>query len=205
MSFDYKYVINPSGQIDNHILKEMFEDISLNINDIPVDQIDSESATDGHVLTADGSGGSAFEALSSIGTVKQVVVGTTTTYTSTTSTSYADTTLTATITPTSSTSKILVLVSQNYLKIGNGTVLLKGLRGSTNLGEQTAVYINDLASSASTVSSLTASMWWDSPATTNATIYKTQFRLRVSGGTGAVNNDGAFSGSNSITLIEIAQ
>lgn len=33
MSFDYKYVINPTGPAENHIIREMFDDIKDYIND----------------------------------------------------------------------------------------------------------------------------------------------------------------------------
>ena len=52
-------------------------------------------------------------AISVPGSIVQVISGITTTYTNVASTTFADTTLTATITPKFSTSKILIIISQN--------------------------------------------------------------------------------------------
>jgi hypothetical protein len=107
--------------------------------------------------------------------VLQVVSATNATQTAANnSTNFVDTGLTATITPQSATSKILVLVSQNgVLKENNTSVALRLLRGATSistfaasLGRTDSAAINVVASSAS---------FMDSPATTSATTYKTQF------------------------------
>jgi hypothetical protein len=112
------------------------------------------------------------------GKVLQVVnAGTATVGTSTTST-YIDTGLTATITPTAATSKILVLVSQNgVLKNSaaeNNRVGIKLLRGSTvieTIGELFLFTGTTVQIYGTTVST----SYLDSPATTSATTYKTQF------------------------------
>jgi hypothetical protein len=140
----------------------------------------------------------------SAGQVLQVVNAQTTTEVTTTSTAFSDTTLTATITPKFATSKILVLVAQSGLakvagNAGSG-VAVKLLRGSTDLSvfalavAYTGVS-NILYAGAAAVSYL------DSPATTSATTYKTQFGSNSSGGNIYVQTDGQAS---TITLLEIA-
>ena len=68
------------------------------------------------------------------GSVLQVVQATTSTNVSVTTGGYTDTTLSATITPTSSSSKILVLVNQQFVLSGGSGSQYGGvrlLRGST--------------------------------------------------------------------------
>jgi hypothetical protein len=111
-----------------------------------------------------------------VGSVLQVVQGTTNTQVSTSGTSYVDTNLSASITPTSSSSKILVLVSQTFGVRRNDPYAAGRLgitRNSTVLHfvvwdrEFTATR-NEFLASPSSISVL------DSPATTSAVTYKTQ-------------------------------
>lgn len=137
------------------------------------------------------------------GKVLQVVYGSTSTNTANSTTTYADTTLTATITPTLSTSKVLVIVNQNGCGHGavNAIEWLRIMRGATEILE-----ISDLigyTASATTMFGLSVGATkLDSPATTSATTYKTQFRsedtntVRVQG-----NNSGTCN--STITLLEI--
>jgi hypothetical protein len=77
------------------------------------------------------------------GKVLQTVTGVTTTNTQITSTSFADTSLTANITPSATSSKVLILISQNVQMQRNAgsnreiTANTKLLRGSTELGLKT--------------------------------------------------------------------
>jgi hypothetical protein len=137
-----------------------------------------------------------------LGKILQVVEATTTTTATTTSGTYADTNLTATITPSSATSKVLVLVSQHVG--GNGvsqvttSVNLRIMRDATaiwtsapvmNLGTNPQLHQYNLRVSP---------MILDSPATTSAVTYKTQY---ASGsGTSAVN----YYGPSHIILLEVA-
>jgi hypothetical protein len=134
------------------------------------------------------------------GKVLQVVNATTSTVTSNSTTTYADTTLTATITPTLATSKILVLIAQqvskNSTNSGNA-VNVATFRGATQILEHldigytgTAIFNVDMY----TINYL------DSPATTSATTYKTQFRNTVASASVAVQPNSSIS---SITLMEI--
>ena len=139
---------------------------------------------------------------SQVGKVLQVVNATYSTSASTSTSTYVDTGLSATITPTSATSKILVIVNQLGLSknTGNTYVGLRLLRGATSILQmdvQTAwtatVTPNNVGGSGCT--------FLDSPATTSAVTYKTQFN---SGG-GVTSVIVQESNPNStITLMEIA-
>jgi len=135
--------------------------------------------TNGQVLTADSTAatGLKWAAVSGGGKVLQVVQGTTSTSVTNSTTTYSDTTLTATITPTSATSKVLVLVSQNgcnktSANAGNG-LKLKLVRGATDILQfaEAALYSGVVSDTMDSVST----SYLDSPATTSATTYKTQF------------------------------
>jgi hypothetical protein len=154
------------------------------------------------VLTADSSEatGMKWAAAAGGGKVLQVVTGTTATDVTSSSTSYADTGLTATITPTSATSKILVLISQEIEKnAGNASngVNIKTLRGATQI-----LLHRDLLYTGTTLISvgMYSANYLDSPATTSATTYKTQFSNGVNAGTITIQSN---STTSSITLLEI--
>ena len=109
--------------------------------------------------------------------VLQVVYGSTSSQVINSTNVYADTTLTATITPQSATNKVLVYFSQNGVGKEAGTVgsccNLQLLRGATNIG----TYSENGTTNSSSVNYIgsVASAVLDSPATTSAVIYKTQF------------------------------
>ena len=138
------------------------------------------------------------------GNVLQVVQGSTTTSVSSSTASFVDTTLTASITPKFSTSKILVLINQNGLNksvansgncidlklVRNSTDLTTFLGGSLYTG--TALEINGSASLS----------YLDSPATTSATTYKTQFQSRNGNASVSVQISGI--SASTIVLLEIA-
>ena len=127
----------------------------------------------GNVLTA-----AQLNSLRGAFRVLQVVYGSTSTSTSSSVTAYADTTLTATITPSATSSKVLVLVNQNgiYKSSGNANngLNLKLFRGATELGLLAAAagYTN---SALENIQNSVNATVLDSPATTSATTYKTQF------------------------------
>jgi hypothetical protein len=137
------------------------------------------------------------------GSVLQVVQGTYSSQVTSSSSTYADTGLTATITPKFSNSKILVCVQHNgcaktsssnadlgvqLQRNGTGLVLLassvayNGTAGYNYVGGIALDYI-------------------DSPATTSAVTYKTQFRCTNNSASVYLQIDGETS---SITLMEIA-
>jgi hypothetical protein len=137
------------------------------------------------------------------GSVLQVVSASTSTEVSNTTVTYADTTLTATITPKFNTSKILVFVSQATRKTagnaGNATEI-KLFRGATDLGR--IVYAQGLTGTALGGYGQASTQYLDSPATTSATIYKTQFANNVAATAAVVQPDSL--GLSNITLMEIA-
>lgn len=136
------------------------------------------------------------------GAVLQVVSATTTTQASSTSSTLADTNLTATITPTSTTSKILVIVSQGMLT-GNGAGNVTINRAGTDV--ITFGYGTGLNGSNSNTAFNQSFQYLDSPTTTSATIYKTRFN-RISGASTiyAQYNDANGVQQSVITLMEIA-
>ena len=151
------------------------------------------SQTTGNVLTA-----AYMNELRGAFRVLQVVAGTTTTVTTTTSATYVDTTLTATITPQSNTSKILVLVTQTFLPdVANTDMSIQVVRGATSISAVAGVGY----SSASLVVANFANNVLDSPATTSATTYKTQFKRNS--GTGVLYANLNSNPAN-IILLEIS-
>lgn len=137
------------------------------------------------------------------GNVIQVVNARYSTAVSNSTTTYADTGLTATITPTSSSSKILVIVSQScYKSAGSASngVNLKLFRGATDLG--LIVWVQGYSGTTIDNYSVATIQYLDSPATTSATTYKTQFANLGNASLVSVQADG--SGVSTITLMEIA-
>jgi hypothetical protein len=162
-------------------------------------------AVSGTVLTTGSSGQSIPKAALPTGSVLQVVNATYSTTTSTTSGSFVDTGLTATITPLFSTSKILVIVNQagNYKPSGNTYEQLRLVRNSTAIinMESLALYPNNIIAFGGNTISTT---YLDSPATTSATTYKTQFNSGDSSSTVTVQVNNGFTATSTITLMEIA-
>lgn len=134
--------------------------------------------------------------------IVQVVNATTTTQATSSSTSYADTNLSATITPTSASNKILVIVHQATLKgTGNNAnaVNLRLLRDSTTVWTSTA---NHDTNSSLQYNGITSMAWLDSPNTTSAVTYKTQFANQTAANIVYVQINQSNSPS-SITLMEV--
>lgn len=137
------------------------------------------------------------------GAVLQVVNATYATSVLNTTSTPADTGLTATITPKFATSKILVLVDQNSVAkdTGNTGVNVLLYRNSTQLGGIygfVAAYTNSTA--ASNIGSVSIS-YLDSPATTSATTYKTQFSSNNGVANAYVQQ---FNATSTMILMEIA-
>jgi len=140
----------------------------------------------GTVLTADSAEttGMKWAALAAGGKLLQVVQGSLTSEASTTSNSAVDTGLSVTITPTLNTSKVLLFVVHNAIRTGGGNnadgAYFRLLRASTSICTFAALvgYTNSLLRQDGQTASV---MFLDTPATTSATTYKTQFYSEVSG------------------------
>ncbi len=139
-----------------------------------------------------------------LGKVLQVIYGTTNTQTTTGQTSYVDTGLSASITPSATSSKVLILVSQN-------------INVKTDTSSERPVYWNivrdstQLVYAGSEVDTNTTNQFrgdvfnglnfLDSPNTTSATTYKTQFKLTAQQADIYAQNN---STNSTIILMEIA-
>jgi hypothetical protein len=138
------------------------------------------------------------------GSVIQTVNASTSTQTSTASGSYVDTTLTATITPQFSTSKILVLVDHAGVGKESGgasqRIHIRLVRNGSQLYviDELAAYT---ATDSTNVIGSISTNYLDSPATTSAVTYKTQFYNHSGGGLVYVQWN---NGTSTITLMEIA-
>jgi len=156
----------------------------------------------GNVLTVAG-GVPTWAAPSGGGKVLQVVNAQYGTEVLLLSSTFTDTGLTATITPTSATSKILVLVNHTgvYKAYDNATnsMGLQLLRNGSSIlvFEKKAGFTNTTIESA--VGSVSTS-YLDSPATTSATTYKTQFKNFFNGTNVRIQYADSIS---TITLLEI--
>ena len=133
--------------------------------------------------------------------VVQIVAATYSTLAGSTTTTYADTGLTASITPTSASNKVLVLWSQGGLYKTSGNVSmeidLKLLRTATTIAIGFGGY--DGTSNANSVGNVTAAIL-DTPATTSAVTYKSQFRNGTAASTAYIQYNGSTS---SLILMEV--
>ena len=135
------------------------------------------------------------------GSVLQVVNATQSTELTSSSSTLADTGLTATITPKFSSSKILVLVNQcGVRKDGDTYVGLSLLRAGSSILTFAVSTGYDGGAGANGIGADSV-CYLDSPATTSATTYKTQFKNTVPAGVVYVQVNGVAS---TITLMEIA-
>jgi hypothetical protein len=157
----------------------------------------------GTVLTADSAETTGLKWATPASKVVQIVSASTTTDTSSSSITFADTTLTATITPTSASNNILVFVNQNGLQKSSAdsgnAIDINLYRDATSITTitQSAGFTNSnlqlWLATASTV-------YLDSPATTSATTYKTQFRNPNNSASISVQKSGTRS---TIVLMEV--
>lgn len=165
-------------------------------------QLDAPAIAGDQTFTLPGTGGT-IDRLNRAGNILQVVSATTSTLVTNNTSTYADTGLTASITPTSSSSKVLVLVSQNGLfkSVNNAAsgVNIKLFRGATELALAGAVgYTGTLLN---VYSSSVSFCYLDDPGTTSATTYKTQF-ANYTNAVGVGVQD--ISSKSTITLMEVA-
>lgn len=129
-----------------------------------------------------------------------------------TSATYADTGLIRSITPSSASHGILILVTQvGQANTSTGqTVAIAGyriLRGATNIFEDTQAWgLNwtnvDTGNLTNGNTYTSGFVYCDSPATTSATIYKTQFN-RISGSDGSVGINRSSTNNGVMILMEV--
>ena len=139
------------------------------------------------------------------GKVLQVVNATYSTATANSTNTYADTGLSATITPTLATSKILILANQAGMRKSNGNaennLSVRLLRGATQIVGDFAGLAGYMSSAQLLYVGNAANICYlDSPTTTSATTYKTQFMNTANAAEVSVQQN---SSASSITLLEI--
>jgi hypothetical protein len=158
--------------------------------------------TNGQTLVADSSTstGLKWATPASGGKVLQVIMGTHSTEATSSSSTYADTGLTATITPSSASSKVLVLVTQTGVaKDNNDTATnLRIVRTATTL--MTSLLAGYTSTTTRATPGSQGLNYLDSPATTSATTYKTQFASYGNNATATVQWASSLS---TIILLEI--
>ena len=169
-----------------------------------------ETDTD-RVLVWNGSAWKQVPSAATAGAILQVVQATTGTQATNSTSTYADTGLTATITPQSSSSKVLVSVAQagcskSAANAFNG-LALQLLRGATVIQTfaQFAAYTGGADARYLNVGNQ-STVYLDSPNTTSATTYKTQFRNigTNSADVKVQDNIGSVVNTSTITLMEIS-
>lgn len=164
----------------------------------------------GQVLTVSG-GVPTWASPAGGGKVLQVVQATTTTSTYVASTTYTDSTLTASITPSSTSSKILVMISQSFYTTRSIETCAAGIqlvRGSTSVFDttKTTAFGQEIYTSATeqgvVLYAYVPIIYLDSPATTSSTTYKTQIAVLNTANGGACLAQGN-NAPSTITLMEI--
>tara|TARA_B100001059_G_scaffold27509_1_gene22223 strand:- start:573 stop:1040 length:468 start_codon:yes stop_codon:yes gene_type:complete len=134
------------------------------------------------------------------GHVIQVVQGTSTTYTTLgTNNTYTDSGLTAAITPKFASSKVLILHNAPIVYQYTEDMIMRVLRGSTNVYQLNFYAGND----ANYHAMGGAFQFLDSPSTTSAITYKTQIYKNRGSFLYSYNNE--VTSTSTLTLMEIAQ
>ena len=145
------------------------------------------------------------------GKILQVINGQNTTNVSITTTTFTDSGLTATITPSATSSTIIVLVSHTirYLNASDDNLMFgcKILRDSTVIGGggngtgQSGVRLSAGAHSDTQYGTYLHYSTVDSPSSTSALVYKTQFAINEADAHGLNTADG--SNRQTLTLMEL--
>jgi hypothetical protein len=159
--------------------------------------------SNGQVLTADSTTatGLKWAAAAGGGKVLQVVEGTTETTVTDTTGSFVDSGLSASITPSSASSKVLVIAMQQGGHTGNRSASFRLVRSSTNIAY--AIYQWDNSSNADFQAATVGFTKLDSPSTTSAVTYKTQFCRGGSSGSATAQTYGASQSTSVMILMEI--
>lgn len=161
--------------------------------------------TNGQILTADSSTATGLKWAAPVGgKVLQVVSAVTSTDVTITSTSQTDTGITATITPTANTSKVLVIISANAIVSAANPceVGARVMRGATSVHSYGDYAFHRMGIPSGNPENLVnhSVTYLDSPATTSATTYKLQAKVRTSG---TVQFQFLSTAPSTITLLEI--
>lgn len=168
-------------------------------------ELEAPAIAGDQTFTLPGTGGT-LDRLNRAGNILQVVNATYAMETGNASSTFADTGLTATITPTSSSSKVLIYVTQNgcYKSAAITYMTLKLLRGSTTISDFERYALGNGVATANAVGTCGLT-YLDSPATTSAVTYKTQFSNAASAGTVYVQlTSGGVTSVSAMTLMEVA-
>jgi hypothetical protein len=149
------------------------------------------------------------------GSITQIITDSDTTNTVHSSTSYTDTGLSATITPTSTSSKIIINISQDFQLETTTSVnsLIGGfklLRDSTTLytgsddGNSFGVrYFNTVGTGSQGMNNVWNYTYIDEPSSTSAIVYKTQCRTYDTNSRWRLNNQVNGTSKSFITLMEV--
>ena len=156
-----------------------------------------------------------LDRLERAGNILQVVTASTSTEVAITALTYADSGLSASITPSSATSKILVMVDQqfNIFKAGSNTFAgIKLLRNAVTIVEPITDAAGPFNLGVSATGSSAVGFWsnfnctfLDNPNTTSSVTYKTQARPYASGTTLKLQQAATpTNGSSRIVLMEVS-
>ena len=145
-----------------------------------------------------------YDGAASAGKVVQLINATTSTQVTSATSTFADTNLTATITPTSASNKVLVIVNQNGVAHYATTtrMAIRLVRGATTILNLDSNASNNDSSIGNSVGSVSC-VYLDSPATTSATTYKTQFNSTANSGTTYLQDATSPGTTSSILLMEV--
>ena len=168
-------------------------------------ELEAPAIAGDQTFTLPGTGGT-LDRLNRAGNILQVVSATYATHATSTSTSYADTGLEASITPSSVSSKVLVITYQFgrvFDSAGSPAGAVQLLQTSTQL-EVLNVGASQAGDGGTPVYYFNAAFsYLDSPSSTSAITYKTQFNA-ASGSTMNINGTGGVGRTSSIVLMEVA-
>ena len=165
--------------------------------------ITSAKIADGTIAAADLAAGAITSGALPAGSVLQVVMDTDSTERTVSNTTFIDSGLSQAITPSSTSSKILVVVSQSgvYSHTSGSQKQYRLLRNSTEIVRIEDVMFDGLADD---LGQQIGYSYLDSPATTSEITYKTQFANRGGSQSFSVNHYGSVALSSSLILMEIA-
>jgi hypothetical protein len=162
--------------------------------------------TNNQILVADSTASTGLKwATPAVATSKvvQIVTATYSTETTNSTTTLADTGLTATITPTSASNKVLVMVVQNGVAKTSSNVsnacFIQLMRGASSILTIANYAAQTTVAAGNNVGSV-ACDFLDTPATTSATTYKTQFRNQINS-SAVVTQE--YNISSTIVLMEV--